>query len=199
MNHRQHLVESFETNSYTHSRRDGGLSQECPLGGRRHWVIWMNPATAISQPSRRPTMCGRWVAASMPQTPSFFIQRGCLLYNLLAGQRLSLRWGAASATLPVRRSLPPSGAASGILPVGLWDTHSLMRIAASHQLDRFLRVPQNDRICVAAWADVGAHIAAFAATFSDAPNAAFSSISRNRFLQWFVFTSREPASRAGRV
>ena len=36
----------------------------------------------------------------MPQTPSFFIPRRLLLYNLLAGQRLSLRSGAASATQP---------------------------------------------------------------------------------------------------
>ena len=43
--------------------------------------------------TRPPTMCGRRVAASMPQTPSFFIPRGVLLYNSLAGQRLSLRWG----------------------------------------------------------------------------------------------------------
>jgi hypothetical protein len=40
----------------------------------------------------------------MPQTPSFFIQRGLWLYNRLAGQRLSLRCGAAAATLPVGRT-----------------------------------------------------------------------------------------------
>ena len=40
----------------------------------------------------------------MPQTPSFFIPREVLLYNLLAGQRLSLRSGAASATQPVGRT-----------------------------------------------------------------------------------------------
>jgi hypothetical protein len=39
----------------------------------------------------------------MPQTPSLFIPRGLLLYNLLAGQRLPLRRGAAAATLPVGR------------------------------------------------------------------------------------------------
>lgn len=39
----------------------------------------------------------------MPQTPSFFIQRGHSLYNFPAGQRLSLRSGAASATQPVSR------------------------------------------------------------------------------------------------
>jgi len=49
-------------------------------------------------------MCGRRVAASMPQTPSFFTRRGLTLYNLLVGQRFSLRFGAASATQPVGRS-----------------------------------------------------------------------------------------------
>ncbi len=39
----------------------------------------------------------------MPQTPSFFIQHGLLLYNRLVGQRLSLRSEAASATQPVGR------------------------------------------------------------------------------------------------
>ena len=39
----------------------------------------------------------------MPQTPSFFIPRGLSLYNRLAGQRFSLRSGAASATQPVGR------------------------------------------------------------------------------------------------
>ena len=37
----------------------------------------------------------------MPQTLSFFIQRGLPLYNRLDGQRLSLRSGAASATHPL--------------------------------------------------------------------------------------------------
>jgi hypothetical protein len=37
----------------------------------------------------------------MPQTPSFFLQRGLSLYDHLAGQRLSLRSGATSATQPV--------------------------------------------------------------------------------------------------
>lgn len=40
----------------------------------------------------------------MPQTPSFFNSRGLLLYNPVAGRRLSLRRGAASATLPVGQS-----------------------------------------------------------------------------------------------
>jgi acyl carrier protein len=40
----------------------------------------------------------------MPQTPSFFIPRGVLLYNLLAGRFFSLRRGAASATPSVSRS-----------------------------------------------------------------------------------------------
>lgn len=35
------------------------------------------------------------VAASIPQTPSFFFQRGFWLYNLLDGQRLLLRWVVA--------------------------------------------------------------------------------------------------------
>ncbi len=44
--------------------------------------------------------------ACMPQTPSFFIQRGLSLYTCLAGQRLSLRSGAAAATQPVVRPRP---------------------------------------------------------------------------------------------
>jgi len=44
---------------------------------------------------------GRRVLASMPQTPSLFIQSGLLWYNLLSDQRLSLRLGAALAIQPV--------------------------------------------------------------------------------------------------
>ena len=58
----------------------------------------------------------------MPQTPSFFNQRGLSLYNRLVGQRLSLRSGAASATQPVGQLNEPmvqTGHPSNLSDIGM--------------------------------------------------------------------------------
>ena len=53
----------------------------------------------------------------MPQTPSFFRQCGLSLYDLLAGQRLSLRSGRRRPDFPLGG--PVADSSRGLLPVWL--------------------------------------------------------------------------------
>lgn len=83
----------------------------------------------------------------MPNTPSLFIPRGVSLYNRLAGQRLSLRLGATSATEPVRRSKQMSDAILSHLEELSRGTEMATAIRNSTSGDPWHAIGQELRLC----------------------------------------------------